>query len=104
MHFLFLTTSTITIDLMYEELFTKVNKLTMNDPSINLMEEDSMTAEKDLAEHVLDHWVTCSTPLLDRIKKLTPLKAMLLNFLHKRNQRWEHLLINTEFLLHLGYC
>lgn len=66
---------------MNEKLLTKINQLTMNNPSIDLMEEDSVAAIEDLGKHNFDNRVTRNTSLVNRVKKFTTLKAKLFNFL-----------------------
>ena len=53
---------------MDEKLISQIYELTMNEPGINLMEEDLVAHEKNAGEHVLNHWVTTNASLMKRIQ------------------------------------
>lgn len=76
---------------MNEEFFAEVYQLTVDYPSIDLMKEYSMTAEENLREHCLYNRVSRYASSRDLIEELPSLEAPLLNFIHKTDQRREHL-------------
>ena len=53
---------------MNEKFFTKIYKLSVNYPSINLMKEYSMTAMQDFCKHAFNDRVSGYTAPLNDIK------------------------------------
>ena len=52
----------VIVDFMNEKFFAEVYKLAVDDPSIDLMKEYSVTAEENLCEHCFNHWVARYAP------------------------------------------
>ena len=67
---------------MNEEFFAEVYQLSVDDPSIDLVKEYSVTAEENLCEHSLNNWVARYASSGNLIKKLPSFEAPLLNFIH----------------------
>ena len=87
------------IDLVNEEFFANVYELTVYDPGIQLVEEHSVAAEKDLREHVLDDRIAASALLVEAVQDLTSPLALLFDFEHEVQQGREHLEVDRELLL-----
>ena len=76
---------------MNEEFFAEVYQLTVDYPSIDLMKEYSVTAEKNLREHSFYHGVARNASSRNLIEELPSLEASLFNFIHQTDQCREHL-------------
>lgn len=87
------------IDFMNEELLTDVDKLPMDNPRIELMIEDLMTAEQDLRKHILDDGITTSALLVESIEYLTTSLGLFFDFIHEVQKCGKHLKVDAEFLL-----
>ena len=61
----------LSLNFMDEELVKDIHKLAMDNPCIDLMEENLVADEKDLWEHVLDNWVPAYASLVQSVKKIS---------------------------------
>ena len=87
------------VDLVDEELFANIDKLPVDNPGVQLVVEDLVTAEENPREHILDDWVTARALLVERVEDLTTSLALLLDLEHQIEQGWEHLEVDTKLLL-----
>ena len=87
------------VNFVNEKFLANINQLALHNPSIQLVIEHFVAAEKNLCEHVLDDWVPTCTLLVKGVKNLTSSFALLLNFKHQVEQSGEHLKVNSKLLL-----
>ena len=83
---------------MNEKLLTNVNQLPLNNPCIQLMVKDLMTAKKYLCKHILDNGIATGTLLMEGIKNLATSLALLFDFKHQVEKSWEHLEVDAKLL------
>ena len=87
------------IDFMDEKLFTNINKLPVNNPCIELMVKHLMAAKQDPWKHVFNNWVATCALLVKRIQDFSSSLALLFYLKHEVKKSWEHLKVNSKFLL-----
>ena len=74
----------------------------MNDPGIDLMEENLMAHKEDTCEHVLDHRVSRRATQMKRVKQLASNKLLILDLVHKGVESQKHLLVDCQSQLQSG--
>lgn len=58
---IFLFILSVFLNSVHKELFAKIDKLSVNNPSINLMKEYFVALKNDPCEHSVDNWVPSDT-------------------------------------------
>ena len=71
------------INLVDKELFTDINKLPMDNPSIELVEKHSVAAVENLRKHVLDNRVATSALHIEGIQNFASFQTLILNLIHE---------------------
>ena len=87
------------IDFVNEEFFADVNKLAVDYPCIQLVEEHSVATKQDLGKHILDDRITTRALLIQRIQDFTSSETLLFYFEHQVEKGWKHLEVNSKLLL-----
>jgi hypothetical protein len=66
----------------------------VNNPWVDLVEQNFMTHEKDPSEHILDYRIASSAAQVQRVEQLSTQKFLFLDIIHKRDKGREHLSVD----------
>ena len=66
----------------------------MYNPSIDLMEKDSMAAVEDFGKHAFNNGITRNASFIDRVKQFSTFKSQIFNLFYQWYQSRKHLAVN----------